>query len=374
MRIQNNQRAFFVILRAGLWEQDVNLSQLGDFDFIEVSHLAEEQSVLGLVAAGLEHIVDVCVPQEFAMTLIGQVLWLEQHNTSMNKYVARLIDLLRKHDVYALLVKGQGIAQCYERPLWRACGDIDLLLSKDNYNRAKSFLLDIATAKEPEDKQALHLGLTIDGWLIELHGSLRSCCLSKMDKTIDVVQKDVFFNGSVRSWINGDTQVFLPSPNNDVFLVFTHIIKHYFNGGVGLRQVCDWCRLLWTYRETIDRRLLETWLNRAGIMTEWKAFASYAVDYLGMPVEAMPFYDAKVKWSHKAKRINAFIIDNGNFGHNRDSSYYVSKPYLIRKYLSFKRHTADGLSHLSVFPLDSIRVWGHMFILGIKAVLNGNKG
>jgi hypothetical protein len=24
-------------------------------------------------------------------------------------------------------------------------------------------------------------------------------------------------------------------------------------------------------------------------MSEWKAFAAFAVDYLGMPVEAMPF-------------------------------------------------------------------------------------
>lgn len=30
----------------------------------------------------------------------------------MNKFVGQLIEKLRKEDIYALLVKGQGIAQC----------------------------------------------------------------------------------------------------------------------------------------------------------------------------------------------------------------------------------------------------------------------
>ena len=59
--------------------------------------------------------------------------------------------------------------------------------------------------------------------------------------------------------------------------------------GVGLRQVCDWCRLLWTYKDSLNYGLLEQRIKRAGLMSEWKAFGAYAVDYLGMPVEAIPF-------------------------------------------------------------------------------------
>ena len=94
--------------------------------------LAEEQSVVGLVAAGIEHVKDVKVPKEMALQFAGQTLQLEQHNQLMNVFVAELIERLRKKDVYCLLVKGQGVAQCYERPLWRCAGDIDLLLSDNN--------------------------------------------------------------------------------------------------------------------------------------------------------------------------------------------------------------------------------------------------
>ena len=61
--MDNNQKAFIEILRAGLWEKEVWLSPYKDIDFSAIMRLAEEQSVVGLVAAGLEHVVDAKVPQ-----------------------------------------------------------------------------------------------------------------------------------------------------------------------------------------------------------------------------------------------------------------------------------------------------------------------
>mgnify|MGYP007016824113 CR=1 FL=1 len=34
-----------------------------------------------------------------------------------------------------------------------------------------------------------------------------------------------------------------------------------------------------------------------GLMSEWKAFGAYAVEFLGMPVEALPLYSADAKWN-----------------------------------------------------------------------------
>lgn len=56
-----NTHAFFSLVRAGLWEQDVQLASFGQVDFKKVYRLAEEQSVVGLVAAGIEHVKDVRV-------------------------------------------------------------------------------------------------------------------------------------------------------------------------------------------------------------------------------------------------------------------------------------------------------------------------
>ena len=75
--LDNNTQAFLALVRAGLWEKDVQLSSYGDIDFKEVYRLAEEQSVVGLVAAGIEHIVDIKIPKEDALQFVGQSLQLE---------------------------------------------------------------------------------------------------------------------------------------------------------------------------------------------------------------------------------------------------------------------------------------------------------
>lgn len=49
---------FLALLQAGLWEKEVRLSAFEKGDLAEVYKLASEQSVVGLVAAGLEHVVD----------------------------------------------------------------------------------------------------------------------------------------------------------------------------------------------------------------------------------------------------------------------------------------------------------------------------
>lgn len=373
MRKQNrsNTEIFFALLRAGLWETEVRLSDYESIDFAAIQSLAEEQSIVGLIAAGLEHVVDKKPAKKDVLQFIGKTLQLEQQNTAMNSFIGVLVDEMRKKGIYTLLVKGQGIAQCYERPLWRSCGDVDFFLSEENYKKAKEYLIPLASNVEMEYVREKHLGMTIDSWVVELHGSLYSGLSSRVEKGLDEIGDDTFLKGNVRSWMNGDTQVFLLSPDSDAVYVFTHILQHFYKGGIGVRQICDWARLLWTYRNNIDREMLESRLNAMGLMTEWKAFGAFAVDYLGMPVEALPLYSPDKKWKRKAGRICTFIIEVGNFGHNRDKSYFGKYPYVIRKAISFGRRVGDLYRHARIFPLDSVRFLPRIVINGVRSAIRG---
>ena len=380
------EESFFALLKAGLWEKDVQLMQYEKLDFNELLRLADEQSVIGLVAAGLEHVVDVKVSQMDFLPFVGIACQLEPLNTSMNDFINVLIKKMQAAGIQTLLVKGQGIAQCYERPLRRACGDIDLFLSDDNYTKAKNLLIPLATTVEPERVYNKHLGLTIGSWIVELHGSLRCGLSSRIDKVLDKIKDDVFRNGNVRSWKNGDTQVFLLNANDDVIYVFTHILNHFYKEGIGIRQICDWCRLLWTYKDDIDGKLLEHRLKKMGLITEWKAFGTFAVEYLGMPVEAMPLLDVRgknqrltaegqvkdeVKWKKKAEMIRAFVVEVGNMGHNRDSSYFSKYPYVIRKAISLGRRVGDLYRHARIFPLNSVRFLPKIVFNGLRSAMRG---
>ena len=290
----------------------------------------------------------------------------------MNVFVAQLIDYLRKQGIYALLVKGQGIAQCYEKPLWRSSGDVDLLLSDDNYKKAAESLKAIATSVDEENTYNKHLAMTIDGWSVELHGTLRSGLWKGIDKVLDGVQGDVFYGGKVRSWMNVRTQVFLPGADEDVAFVFSHILQHFYKEGIGLRQICDWCRLLWNYRDKLDMELLESRLKKAGIMSEWLVLAALAVQYLGMPEAAMPMFGSSVqKYRGKANKVMEFVMETGNFGHNRDYSYYKKYPFVVFKAISLWRHITDTYRYFRIFPLDSIKVLLRKMCVGASVAVRG---
>lgn len=363
-------RTFFTLVRAGLWEQEVQLLPFCEIDyFAKIKKLAEEQSVIGLVAAGLDHVQDIKVPKKDVLQIIGQTLQLEQNNQAMNYFIGVVVDKMRKEGIYTLLVKGQGVAQCYERPLWRSCGDVDFLLSSSNYAKAKKYLIPLASSVDQENKERMHQSMVFDPWVLELHGTLHTRQLPNLNNVIDSVQEDIFNRGAVRAWENGGTTIYLPSPDNDVFIIFSHIIQHFFGGGIGLRQICDLCRLLWTYRNSINVTILEQRLREARVFTEWKAFASLSVEWLGMPAEAMPFYSVSGRWSRKANRLISFILKTGNFGHNRESENHNEASSFRRNVHSLLRYTCDAFTHLFIFPIDSLKVWFRMVTRGISEIV-----
>lgn len=371
--LDNSRKVFFELLKAGLWgDGNLDIRIDGTTDWNYIYRLAQEQSVQGIALSGLEELrakgIELSVPKVLLLQWIGEVQMIEQRNKEMNAYIAELIETLRKNDIYAILVKGQGIAQCYEKPLWRSSGDIDLLLSDSNYDKAKKVMLPLAVNLEGEYKDYKHFGLTMSsGFLVELHGTLHSHLSRRVDSVVDEVQEDVFCGGNVRSWDNRGTLVFLPSANNDTIFIFTHILQHFFSEGIGLRQICDWCRLLYTYRNSLNHKLLESRLRKMGLLPHWKAFAALAVDTLGMPVEAIPLYNDGQKWHKKGKRILSLILEEGNFGHGRDQSYKKKYPNIIEYAISFWVFTRYGIRQFMIFPSDAVRGWVRTIYLGVRA-------
>ena len=188
-----------------------------------------------------------------------------------------------------------------------------------------------------------------------MHGKMPFSLSNRVDEGIDKVLEDLFFRRNVRSWDCKGTQVFLPSPDNDIILVFTHFLHHFFIEGVGLRQICDWCRLLYTYKDTLNYGLLESRIRKMGLMSEWKAFASLAVDTLGMPQDTMPFYDRG--FALKGEKVLKRVFKVGNFGHNKELTYRSRYSGLTYKFVAAWRRLKDFASLIPVFPMDAPRFY-----------------
>ena len=380
--MDNNHKIFFELLKTGLFSVHGEGTMIIDsffknVDWGKVYQLAQEQSVQGLVLIGIEELRDkgleLNVPKVLLLQWIGEVQVIEQRNQAMNVFLASLSEKLKAEHIDTLLVvKGQGIAQCYERPLWRASGDVDFILDNENYEKGKNFLSGIAQEVHKENDFDEHFSVMLDGWDVELRGSMRSMLTEKTDAMIDEIQKEAFEQNKHRIWNNSGSEILLPCLDDDVIFVFTHILKHFFHYGIGLRQVCDWCRLVYTYRDLLNYELLESRLRKMGLISEWKVFYNLASRYLSMPDlgSGLMVHDSWL--DTKADRVLAFILETGNFGHNRDNSYYNNTNAIVRGMMSLWRHTCDSFKHSFIFPVDSVRIWGRMFCFGIKDALRGD--
>ena len=352
MGLDNKQQIFLSLLRAGLWEQNVRLLPYSPIDFDALYQLAEEHSVVGLIAAGLEHVEDTRVSKPQALPFLKKVFSLEQRNQAMNAFISNLFASMRSANLSPVLIKGQGVGQCYLRPPWRAAGDVDLLIGVEDYEKAKKFLLPLAEKNQSSENTIVSEYCTqIDQWAVELHGTLHNNLSKKINDSLDHTVADILNQGGVRVWKDGETEVFLPSPDNDIIVVFAHILQHLYCGGIGLRQICDWIRLLWTYRHDIDIPFLKHRLVGMRIMEEWQVLGHIAVNYLGMPKDAMPFYSESME--RKSNRLLKHILDSGNFGRSRDRSYQERHKGVVRKVITMGHQIKDSLKLSLVFPQNA---------------------
>lgn len=378
MKLDTNQQVFLELLRAGLWETEVRLLPFGAIDYAAVFKLAEEQSVVGLIAAGLEHVTDVKPQKKDVIQFIGGTMKMESRNTAMNSFIATVTDRMQEAGIHSVLVKGQGVAQCYERPLWRACGDVDLLLDHENYELAKSLLIPQATKVEKEFSYLKHIGLHFGEWEVELHGHFRSRLSKRVDDELDALCYRCLGEREVRVWHNNDTNVYLPAPDVDVLFSFTHFLRHFYFEGVGLRQICDWIRLLYRFHDVLNLQVLEQRIKRMQLMSEWKAFGTFAVEWLGMQAETMPLYVEGIRWSHKAERIVQFVLKVGNFGHNKNNRLsvrvlWIKESSILRKVVSAWEHLGFVLRHFPIFPKDSILFFWQVMRSGIEMAVTTRK-
>ena len=94
-----------------------------------------------------------------------------------------------------------------------------------------------------------------------------------------------------------------------------------------------------------------------GLMTEWRTFGVLAVEYLGMPVETMPFYDSQYKV--KGERVLERIMKSGNMGHNNDLSYRSKYTGLKYKFVALWRRIKDFAGFTMIFPVDAPKFFAH---------------
>lgn len=346
---------FFSLLRSGMYGIPVPESELPEsVDWEAVLRLAKKHVVTGIIIESVQFLPERLRPTgDISAKMKGFALGLFRTNIILDSAVARLSSFLRQHGIEGVVLKGQGVARYYRMPQMRQSGDIDFYVGRRQYDRAAELcrenLSDDRTGIEECHEDEQHLGFDMGGIRIELHrlaSKMFSPVLNRRFQNWAVEQLE--HSSERRTVMLGRADVTLPSYDFDAIYIFYHAWRHYIEGGIGLRQLCDWAMIFHSHASDIDTGRLKKVIRSFGLTKAWLLFACIAVSHLGVSPEKMPLYDPRMLG--KSEKVLKDILKGGNFGYYSEDFIKINK--------SIKYTNCFSL----IFGLEKVRIYTKRFL------------
>ena len=336
------QKQFLELLRAGLWGgcPDVTLFQ-GEVNWKAIFKIAREQAVQVLVADGMEALPEHLAPKK---ETIYKVAIRRTTNSLAYKVqkslINRITTLFNEEGIPSILLKGQGVAQNYQKPESRMCGDIDIYVGMDNFHKACEILRrEGAEELIHQDEHEFHIAFDLDDKTIEVHKKSDVIHGRKLNDSLQkwtTIHLDAkLADGTLPKWNNDGTLINIPDPTYNAFYIIHHAVRHMLGEGIGLRHVCDWMIFLHTHQDQIDTEELKAKLAEYKIATAWGQFGALATKYLGFPEEHLLVPPINQNES-KAELLLQHIFSTGNFGQYSKEKRDSKSRYLKRKWHNFR--------------------------------------
>ena len=367
----NIQALFFSLLRSSLWggELDVEVSGLSRRDLGRLIKIARSQAMVGLVAH------EIMVHDEFACILDEEgrerLTYMVQENyfnyQKLNTVLLSVVAALRKHRIEPVLMKGHGVSKLYPVPELRQSGDIDIYVGKESFEKACQVIGEMST---PEDHQGdisslKHFHTRISSVYIEIHRYTDVYHPKSYDLKYQKIS-DAGMHSNLVPMTFGETEILTPELNFNLFFIFNHFWHHFISDGVGLRQICDWARLLHVNYGKLDLDYLANVLRELNLMKVWKVFGYIAVNTLGLPAEQMPFYDPRC--AKRAARLLDLIMREGNFAVEKHKLEKRPDGYVAGKLYTLTQDAKRDLLVFRIFPWDAVKHIAKTFFDGVGNV------
>ena len=243
----NDITAFFAFLKYCLGYKENMSRVIAGMNWHELYSFASKQALLGLCFEGIERLGEEYpeelkqnpIGRELLMTWMGKAQQIRRQNMKVNAVAGTLFSMLREDGLRCCVLKGQGNALMYPNAYSRNPGDIAVWI-----NASRERIMEYAQKKfELEDDIRLqHLETSLDGVPVELH--FFPCSMN-----------NPIYHARLQKWFrrNADLQcshiVGLPDGAGDIAISttafnviyqLTHLYHHFFDEGVGMRQIIDY--------------------------------------------------------------------------------------------------------------------------------------
>ena len=363
------ERQLFALVRAALWQLPPDLSSFRNsvVDWAAIREVARRQTVELLAYRGAMELPD-CVkpPRQWIIEACAEMERNRRAHHLLDNCVAEAVACLRNVGINPVLLKGQAYACSYPEPYLRKCGDIDIYVGTRDFAASREAVTSAGWVIDGIfDPVAKHHGSYLRGVHVEIHrvpAILASNALNRRFEEWSSRQ----LSDSCRDADIGGVRVAVPPSLFDIVFVFLHLYIHFINGGVGLRQLCDWAMLLHANVDNIDLDELESLLKDFRLLYAWRMFTPIVVDYLGLDSQECPFYSPELRG--KAEKILNFIMKDGNFGKFSPKRTPRPEEYLRGKLHTFYFKSRRSVSIFLIDPATVIRNYIKFLRVGCRQV------
>lgn len=385
---KQEQTIFFELLRAALWEREADPHVFqGDWSWHQLLQSFQDHAVLGIVAHTILNLPPEYQPDIQQQSQIFQtVASLVQTHQTLNQAAGEMMALLQAAGCTPVLLKGQGLVKYYPKNCLRSCGDIDIYVGPDQMQRAVEAITskvqaEVGEITDPHEMDH-HLQFTLHDIVYEIHrypgiaGNLhyKHEYQQTAQPYLQPAQTE-FVNLETPS---GSVSVCVPTSQFNSWYIFNHLLQHYREGGVGIRQFCDWLQVLRSVEDAeASSNLassLSTILAQLGLQRAWQILGGILVHQLGLPAEKFPLYDES-----KAKQSQGHVLQEIILGHNfrfhSATDGYKQIPHGIHRIWSGMKEVYLIARPLSVIsPLYPLSYMIYRMRFGVNGVVERRKG
>lgn len=363
-----HEKVFFSILRSALWGSPVEVPE-GFAQWGTIMKLAKSQALIGLVAEVLltrQNLRD-SLPDKFIVRLQDIPMTNMGMHSQMNMTLQLLVLTLRKVGIEPVLLKGQGLSKYYPTPELRQCGDIDIYVGEENYEKAYDAMLTIVSEIENKSRiwDRMHYDAKIGHVMVEVHYKADEIYSRRGAR----LYKDIMETGLSKDLCPqrfGEIDVMTPNDTYNAFYIFGHLWRHFSSSGVGLRQFCDWACFLHTHVGKLDLPYLKKMLEDLDFMKPWQVLGCFLVTELGLPEEEFPFYNKK--YVSMVDTVREYVMTDGNFGVNILAAQEQRRGYFHGKWVTVKYYVLRFIRMFAIFPKHTTLRFYYMLRDGMAQV------
>ena len=313
---------FFEFIRYALNANPTSIPDTKDIDWQGLYVFSQEQAIVGIVFKGIKNLGNNGI--QLPLNVLSQWIVVSEQIAGQNKLLnnrcVEVLNELWEAGFDCCFLKGQGNSSYYPDPYSRTPGDIDVWIrhygnKTISEERRDGLRFLKAGHKVMEEPRCYHFGYVDNGVSVELH-------------VMPSIMNNPIYNARLQKWYRNvaegtrmmaevelpDGVGKIPVPTNEFNIVFqmAHMMHHFFDEGIGLRQMMDYYYLLRNVKDDVrckteDIRGTLRYLNlhkfAGAVMYIMREVFGLDNHYLIVPVD-----------ERRGKTLMYEILNGGNFG------------------------------------------------------------